>query len=475
MFRLQVHEALPLHVAIDAVSGAATSAGVDPATAASLLTAIDSLLNEARARESFSADDEAITLQLQLSGNRLVTTISDSRMPASASGSVAALKLLDKSNRIGMSVTSGAALGNHIECSAPIAIDHGARPPEPQTAPATARVDDATASATVLRPATSADAAGIVRLTYRGYGYTYPNDVMYSPDALARLIGSGTMWSQIAVGADGEVVGHTALTFDGDIRLPESGRTLVDARFRGRGIAERLLSDILARSVAAGIPGVFGECVANHTASQRMVLALGGTEVGLMVGALPGTLRFADFDNHLTGRASIIPAIMPGIPGEFETMYLPEHLIPTYTEIIDRLGERRTVVDADRPAQGQVSLVSSVNQGFGSGRVQIVKSGVDGVERVQDELTAMSASDLGAVYLDVPLADPTAPRIVRIAEEHGFFWAALLPSARTDGDVLRLQRLGSQPVDIEDVQCASEHGERMMQWVLAERERVSRS
>jgi len=114
MFRLLVHEALPIQVAVDAVSGAATSAGVDPATAASLLDAIDSVLTEARARESFSAADEAITLQLRLAGNRMVATISDQQPPATASGSIAALSLVNKSNNIGMSVTSGADLRNHI-------------------------------------------------------------------------------------------------------------------------------------------------------------------------------------------------------------------------------------------------------------------------------------------------------------------------------------------------------------------------
>ena len=79
---------------------------------------------------------------------------------------------------------------------------------------------------------------------------------------------------------------------------------------------------------------------------------------------------------------------------------------------------------------------------------------------------------LGAAYLDIPLGDPSAPSIIRRAEQHGFFWAALLPSARADGDVLRLQHLSDAAVDTEDVEFASEHGGRMGAFVGEERARV---
>ncbi|HNE89654.1 MAG TPA: hypothetical protein PK902_09970, partial [Actinomycetota bacterium] len=54
----------------------------------------------------------------------------------------------------------------------------------------------------------------------------------------------------------------------------------------------------------------------------------------------------------------------------------------------------------------------------------------------------------------------------------GFFWAALLPDARPDGDVLRLQRLASVAIDTTNIQTVSEHGQAMVDFVLAERERA---
>ena len=112
------------------------------------------------------------------------------------------------------------------------------------------------------------------------------------------------------------------------------------------------------------------------------------------------------------------------------------------------------------------------NPGFGCARVALVRPGADALERVTNEFKAMSANRLGVVYVDVPLAHPSAPHGIRVAERFGFFWAALLPGARPDGDILRLQRVGPVEIDSTDVEFASDHGKRMYEFVLTERERV---
>ena len=84
----------------------------------------------------------------------------------------------------------------------------------------------------------------------------------------------------------------------------------------------------------------------------------------------------------------------------------------------------------------------------------------------------MSGNRLAVAYLDVPLSHPSSPQAIRTAEKYGFFWGALMPAGRPDGDVLRLQRIGPVDVDTTDVEYATDHGRGICEFVLSERERV---
>ncbi len=87
-------------------------------------------------------------------------------------------------------------------------------------------------------------------------------------------------------------------------------------------------------------------------------------------------------------------------------------------------------------------------------------------------VSGLDTTSLAVLYLDIPLTNPAAARAIRIAEERGFFWAALLPDARVDGDVLRLQRLARVAIATEHIETVSDHGESMVQFVLAECKRA---
>ena len=107
--------------------------------------------------------------------------------------------------------------------------------------------------------------------------------------------------------------------------------------------------------------------------------------------------------------------------------------------------------------------------------IRVTHAGADLASKVADELEGLDAFDLGAVHLDVPLSTAGAARGVEELEALGFAFAAWIPDFASDGDILRLQRVGSHPVDVEHVVCARSEGEAVRDYVVGEWHRVRRA
>ena len=83
----------------------------------------------------------------------------------------------------------------------------------------------------------------------------------------------------------------------------------------------------------------------------------------------------------------------------------------------------------------------------------------------------LDLSNLAVLYLDIPLADPAACRAIHRRGTR-LLLAALLPDARPDGDVLRLQRLADIEIDTTHIQTVTDLGADVVAFVLSERERA---
>ncbi|MBU3749227.1 MAG: GNAT family N-acetyltransferase [Mycobacterium sp.] len=473
ILELRLPEELPAGAGVVALEAALRGYRVDDCTIRRSCAVIGELITEARQRPAFDAETAAVELTAHLAGDTMRVRVRDRRTP-DLSDRVGA-RLSWKLARLGFVRELRCALGadgNVTECDVELPPG-GARPAQvPTVAEDAGLVDDATAAGVELRMAVAEDAAGIVDLTYRTYGFTHVDHGLYSVAALQDRIRSDAMQSFVAQSPDGAIVGHLGLVAERDGLIPECGRLMVDPRWRGRGLAGTLGELVLADADRRGLPFLWGECVANHLASQRFCRSLDGVEVGLLAGALPDTLRMSGIDNELSGRMSLIPYGIPVRPGPARITHLPDHHHRIYTEVSGRLRLQRTVIDCDTAEEGPAHLEVSVSPGFGTGRIAVLQPGVDATDRTAEEFRTMAEAGLDVIYLDIGLDHPSAPNAIRLAEANEFFWAALLPDARPQGDVLRLQRIGWVGVDTGGVSCASDFGRRMVDYVLSERDRV---
>ncbi|WP_295586580.1 GNAT family N-acetyltransferase [uncultured Lamprocystis sp.] len=472
---LRLADAVAETVAVDAVAGTLRGLGLEAAVLDSMTAVCTQTLREARTREVFAGDRPTVEVKLGLHGHQVHLRVSDMRMPQWVEGAPAysADQLARTSGLAGFRRGEQGNGGNWTECVAHLPAETSDGPSvnarDLSTSAQPPRTAGATAATVRLQTLSTDDAEGLVRLIYRVYGYTYPRSEFYSPEAIRRLLRAGEMSGIVAIDDAGELIGHLAAIPDTPYLTSEVGRLAVDPRYRGLGLASRLNNQLLQEARRAGTPALWAECVANHVASQRIVVAAGGVEVGLLLGAFPSTLRMSHIANPLDGRMSLVPMVLSVAPGPLLTAHLPAHLEPIYRQITGKLGLQRAVDTGVnyRPA-GILRLRTSMLPQLNVGLIAADELGSGGLARVRAEMAAMISAHMVPIYLDIPVADTGAARAITLAYQHGFIWGMLFPCARADGDVLRLQWLGHQAVDTRDIQCATEHGRAMQHWVVGE-------
>lgn len=473
---MTLHDLVPTGAVGAAVAATVTGLGLHADRASRVRVVIEELITEARAREHFSSGSGNIKVLISMRDETIKIKVRDHRIPVSRkqtaglpSRRLAAIGFVDE-----LHITTHGKQGNEAVCivredesESRTEIAAGAVAVEAELP-----VDEEAAAHVEIRPMTGHDVHGLIRCVYRCYGYSFPEDDMYQPAALRRQLRSHVMRSVVAISGEGELIGHAAMLFNGpEVRVPEAGRLIVDPRFRGHRLAEKLAAARAQVARDLPVPGLWTECVTNHPASQLNFAAFGGVEMGLLIGAdVPGVVM-ADLADPSHGRRSLIAMYMPIENIELD-VHLPARLVERVMQLADRCGLARTAIVTEARAEGETELSGFVDDGAEVAYLSVVQLGSDLLDVVAAELERLIALDIAAVHIDIPLAEVGAPWAITSLESLSFFWASWIPGARDDGDVLRLQRVGERIVDVEHVVCARPEGEELRDWVVSEWERV---
>ncbi len=459
-----------------AVRALAISAGLESDRATRFRVVVEELAREAIGREH-AAGPADVTVRVRSGAGTLHVEVHDRGLPMTSAESrrtpsrrLAALGFVDQ-----LHIATHGNEGNMSACAISVTGPDRAIVGERLDPNAPDATDDE-AQAVDVRAMDVADAVGLARCIYRCYGYTYKDHTLYEPRHIAHALRTGVMQSVVAVASDGEVVGHSALFVErpGD-PVPEAGKLVVDPRYRGHHLAERLAAVRLEHGRGQEFPGFWAQAVTNHPGSQKEIIHLGGAEVGLLIGASPSTVVMADLDNVNEGRRSLVAMYTP-LRRTAQTIYPPAAHADVVGELHAALALDRTIAVADEGATptGPTTMRVSVVPDAGIAHIRVERIGADALSRVAHELEALDSFDLGAIHLDLPLADPAAGRVATALERLGFCFAAWLPDFAPHSDVLRLQHVASHPVDIEHVVCARAEGERLRDYVVDDWHRVRR-
>lgn len=362
--------------------------------------------------------------------------------------------------------------GNRIELVVPVP----ARAPLAHEAEAEiARAADAppaeAAAPLTLRLMAPADAEGITRCLYRTYGYTYFDDHLYDPDEVRRRVAAGREVNCVAVNEANEVAGYFEVqVHPEEPYLAEAATAVVDPRYRGHHLFERMKGFVRDYAKDRGWRGLYSEAVTTHLFSQKGSLAVGAKETGVLLADLPAGVSFNAIDRASVVRTATIMLYLPVNPSPPQELWLPARHADMLNQTYQHCGLKRTVhaAAAEQPtdlaagSQLDVHVDADVSEAY----MTVRQAGANLAKLLDFRLGELRRQSVDVAYVDLPLGDAAAMAFTGALEKLGFFFAGLVPD-RGVGDVLRLQYLRDVAVDVPKIQVATAFGKQLLDYVVS--------
>jgi serine/threonine-protein kinase RsbW len=312
----------------------------------------------------------------------------------------------------------------------------------------------------------------VARCLYRSYGYTYAADLLYYPDRLRERIECGLLRPCVATNPDGVIAGYLAVMLNSlDAKVAETGQAVVDPRFRGQGIFERMKEFAVSEARGAGLYGVYSESVTIHPYTQKGNHALGARETGLLLGYVPDAMQFQKFAG-IGERQAVVLFYLRLNTEPLRTVYPPLHHSGIIKKIYAQGGFKRTCMDGDPGdvmpvTQANSALTVAVRDEWSQAIITISEFGSDAVAAVRAHISELRLRRIDCIYLDLPLGNYATAALCAEFEMLGFFFGGMIPEY-CNGDVLRLQLLNNVRVTPERITVHSDFGRELLEYVLHE-------
>ncbi len=323
-----------------------------------------------------------------------------------------------------------------------------------------------------IRELEPGDVPSLVRCVVRCYGESYPYRAFYDADEIRLLLSRELLHSAVAVDRQGEVIAHlgTVLERRGS-RTGDMVLGIVDSRFRGHALSVRVGVVLAQEFQRLALIGLYLYATTAHAISQKLTLATGSIETGVLLGYLPEATSSMQQPTHSLGWR--IPSIMLYLPlaeAPARTVYVPKRYRDLTSEIYARAGlERQPIEVGSGLSCAPTRLRSLLDTSRSLARVVVERAGRDLVSAVRQGLRDVGSNTADIAHVDLQLSDPATPESVEMLRELGFFFGGVLPELR-DGDVIRLQSAREGLLDRSAIAVVSEVSERLLDFVLADRE-----
>lgn len=304
------------------------------------------------------------------------------------------------------------------------------------------------------------------------YGETYDVRWVYDPAEVGARIAAGTYVSWIAESAAGELLCHEGMSLAAaDDAVGHSGQAVTMPAARGQHLFTHTKRHLMDWARERGLAGMYSEATAAHPYSQRANLELGAHETGFLLGWIPASVGNDAATDTRPRRQSAALFYTKLNDGHERAVYAPER----HREIVGRtleLCELRGQL-ADPPPDADVpdrtDLHVEVDEDHNLALLTAHDPGADLEEAVAAERRHLfHTRNLDAIYLDLPLEKPATALLADRLERLGVSYAGIFPNPRTTGDVLRMQSLHRAQIEADDVAVASDHGHRLLDYVLAD-------
>jgi hypothetical protein len=320
----------------------------------------------------------------------------------------------------------------------------------------------------LLRPDEGAVLSKAIRTAY---GDSYDVRWVYDPKEVSARLAAGTYVSCVAETATGELLCHEGMSLAaaGDA-VGHSGQAVTMPAARGQHLFTQTKRFLMDWATARGMAGMYSEATAAHPYSQRANLELGAHETGFLLGWIPESVSNDAAMGVRRGRQSAALFYTKLNDGHERPVYAPERHREIIARTLDLCELRGSLAAAPTgiALEEHSDLHVVVDADHNLALITVHTPGADLETVMTAERHHLLHHGLDAVYLDLPLEQPSTALVAAHLERLGVSYAGIFPNSRCDGDVLRMQSLHGVRVNPGSVSVASEHGRELLDYVLGD-------
>jgi serine/threonine-protein kinase RsbW len=303
------------------------------------------------------------------------------------------------------------------------------------------------------------------------YGQSYDVRWVYDPAVVGARIDAGTYVSCIAESPAEGLLCHIGMSLAaaGDA-VGHSGQAVTLPAARGQHLFTRTKRHLMDWARERGLAGMYSEATAAHPYSQKANIELGAHETGFLLGWIPASVS-NDAAVERRGRQSAALLYLKLNDGHQREVYAPARHREIVAQTVELCRLRGEV--ADPPPECELARKTDLHcEVDGDHNLALLTVHVPGADLEQviaaERHHLFHRRCLDAVYIDLPLEKPATALVADHLERLGVSYAGIFPNNRTDGDVLRMQSLHRVRVKADDVAVASDHGRKLLDYVLAD-------
>ena len=318
------------------------------------------------------------------------------------------------------------------------------------------------------RPLCPEDALEVSRCAYRAYGYTY-REFIYYPGRICELNEDGRLRSFVAVDADGQIVGHLALSFsEPGARIAEMAAAFVNPSCRGQGLLARLDERVMSEAREMGLQALFVHAVTSHPASQKAAGRDGFVPTGLLLAALFADLEFKALTGRVGQKESALLMVKPLEKREPYRIWVPGRYAGRIRSLAGEMGLHVSVCSEGAPlppvSGGEGNSYHQVEE-FNFAEVRIVTYGEDVLAELRHRLSRFERAGVDVTYLYLDGESREAVSFAEACLDLGFFYCGYMPGEMGGRDALILQKLNKVDVDLSALNLADDRAVDLMKFI----------
>lgn len=324
-----------------------------------------------------------------------------------------------------------------------------------------------------IRKAHHSDGLEISRCAYLTYGHTYEGFIYY-PERITEMNQSGELYSLVAEGSNGAIMGHCGLKCTpGRTDRTELGVLFVRPEYRKHKVGQALWKAAVNFARDLGFSGIVARSVTGHKASQHLAHTHGFRDCCLFLALCPQNVELRDIGGIQQGKMSLMLQWLPLKPQRTRTIFPPK----CYREIIQTLylaaelsfivASSRTETGRDNEPKLHTSRIPELNVGI----LEIENAGPNADKTsnwVKLNTRRLCREKLDTIYLFLNLEHPDTPCITEECAQAGYVFAGISPDNFPMGDALVMQYLNLATNPFEHLCAEGETAELLHSFIQTE-------